>query len=192
MQKSKFRNALVAVCEGAMCIALAEVLSFLKIWEMPWGGSVVLSMVPLVLYAVRRGVLRGISAGFIFGVLQFLYDGGFAISWQSIVGDYLVAFAVIGLAGLVKRRKWGVFTGTLIACGARFLVHYVVGATVWAEYMPDTFFGMTMTTPWFYSLIYNIAYMGPNTVITLAVFAFAYAPLRRYMTGADIEDRNDR
>ncbi len=187
MSTQKSHLHLRALCEGAIMLAVAQVLSYLKLWEMPWGGSVVLSMVPLVLFAVRWGLLRGLGVGLAFGILQFLFDGGFAIGWQSIIGDYLAAFTVLGLAGLVYRRKWGVFTGTLIAGVARLLVHYVVGATVWAEYMPETFFGMTMTSPWIYSLLYNIAYMGPNILITLIVFAVAYKPLAKYMTGADLK-----
>lgn len=73
-----------ALCEGAVLVAVAEILSFIKLWEMPWGGSVVLSMVPLVLYAVRWGLGPGLLSGFVFGVLQFVFDGGFAIGWQSI------------------------------------------------------------------------------------------------------------
>ena len=176
-----------ALCEGAVMLAAAQVLSYIKIWEMPWGGSVVLSMIPLVLFAVRWGLGSGLLVGFAFGVLQFLFDGGFAIGWQSIIGDYLLAFTVLGLAGLVARRSHGVFTGTLIAGIARFLVHYVVGATIWAEYMPEEFFGMSMTTPWFYSLLYNLAYMLPNIVITLVVFAVAYKPLKKYFTADDLK-----
>ena len=101
-----------ALCEGAVLVAVAEILSFIKLWEMPWGGSVVLSMVPLVLYAVRWGLGPGLLSGFVFGVLQFVFDGGFAIGWQSIIGDYLLAFTVLGFAGLAARKKSGVFTGT--------------------------------------------------------------------------------
>lgn len=175
------------LCEGAILLAVAQVLSIVKLWEMPWGGSVVLSMVPLVLYAVRWGLGSGLLAGFAFGVLQFVYDGGFAIGWQSIIGDYLLAFTALGLAGLVARRASGVFTGTLIAGAARFLVHYVVGATIWAEYMPDVFFGLTMKSPWFYSLLYNLAYMLPNILITLVVFAVAYKPLKKYFIAEDLK-----
>ena len=175
-----------ALCEGAVLVAVAQILSFIKLWEMPWGGSIVLSMVPLVLYAVRWGLGPGLLSGFVFGVLQFVFDGGFAIGWQSIIGDYLLAFTVLGLAGLAAHKKGGIFTGTLIAGFARFLVHYVVGATIWAEYMPDVFFGMTMKSPWFYSLLYNLAYMLPNIAITLVVFAVAYKPLKKYLTGEDL------
>ncbi len=176
-----------SLCEGAVLLAAAQVLSYIKLWEMPWGGSVVLSMIPLVLYAVRWGLGSGLLAGFAFGVLQFVFDGGFALGWQSIIGDYLLAFAVLGFAGLAARRTYGVFTGTLIAGVARFLIHYVVGATIWAEYMPEVFFGLTMKSPWFYSLLYNLAYMLPNIVITLLVFAVAYKPLMKYFLAEDLK-----
>lgn len=180
------KNNLRRLCEGAIMVAIAQILSYIKLWEMPWGGSIVLAMVPIILFSVRWGLGSGLLAGFVFGVLQFMFDGGFAIGWQSIIGDYLLAFTVLGLAGLMKGKKLGVFWGTLIGGVARFLVHYVVGATIWAAYMPDTFFGMTMTSPWIYSLLYNIAYMGPNIVITLVIFGLLYVPMKKYMLGQDI------
>jgi thiamine transporter len=177
-----------ALTEGAIFVALAQVLSYLKLWEMPWGGSVVLAMVPIVLYAVRWGIVPGLLAGFVFGILQFVFDGGFAIGWQSIIGDYLLAFTAIGLAGLVKKEKNGaIYTGTVIGGLARFLVHYVVGATIWAEYMPEEFFGMAMKSPWFYSLLYNLAYMGPNIIITLVIFLILNKPLGKYIRGEDLK-----
>ncbi len=176
-----------ALVEGAIMVAIAQVLSYIKIWEMPWGGSVVLSMIPLVLFAVRWGLGSGLLAGFVYGVLQFTFDGGFAIGWQSILGDYLVAFTVLGFAGLVRGKKNGIFTGTLIAGFARFLVHYLVGATIWAAYMPDEFFGMTMHSPWWYSFLYNMAYMLPNIAITLVAFALLWKPMGKYLRGEDLQ-----
>lgn len=174
------------LCEGALLVAVAQVLGFIKLWEMPWGGSICLSMMPIFLFACRWGVGSGLLAGFVLGVLQFMFDGGFALGWQSILGDYLAAFTVLGLAGLFARKPWGVFAGTVVGSAARFLVHYVVGATIWAEYMPEEFFGMTMTTPWFYSLLYNGFYMLIDMVLCLVIFAVAYKPLRKYFTGEDI------
>lgn len=175
------------LCEGAVLVALAQVLSMLKIWEMPWGGSITLGMLPIFLFAVRWGVKWGLLSGFVYGFLQMLFDGGFAISWQSILGDYLIAFTVLGLAGLFYGKKFGIFLGTLVGGLARFLVHYVVGATVWAMYMPEEFFGMTMTSPWFYSLLYNGFYMVIDIVLCLVVFAVLYVPMRKYLTGEDIK-----
>ena len=80
----KKNRKLQALIEGALLVALAQILCYLKLWRMPWGGSVVLSMVPLVVYCVRWGLARGLLAGFVFGVLQFTFDGGFVLGWQSI------------------------------------------------------------------------------------------------------------
>ena len=75
-----------------------------------------------------------------------------------------------------------------VACSARFLVHYVVGATIWAEYMPETFFNMTMTTPWFYSALYNGAYMLPDMLILLVIgVVLLKTPAKKYVLGEDLK-----
>jgi len=186
MTKNQKRYWTRMLCEGAVMVAVAQVLGYLKIWEMPWGGSISLSMLPIFLYACRWGLGPGLMSGFVLGVLQFMFDGGFALGWQSIIGDYLVAFAVLGLAGLFRGRTWSIYAGTVLGSAARFFVHYVVGATIWAEYMPETFFGMTMTTPWFYSLLYNGFYMAIDMVLCLAIFAAASKPMKKYYLAADI------
>ena len=184
--KTNLHKGVLMLCEGAIMVVLAQILGWVKLWEMPWGGSVCLSMLPILCYACRWGVGPGVMSGFVLGVLQFLFDGGIALGWQSIIGDYLVAFAALGLAGLARGRKTGVYWGTVLGGGARFLVHYVVGATIWAEYMPEEFFGMTMTTPWFYSLLYNGFYMSIDTVLCLAVFALLMPSMGRYFGGEDL------
>lgn len=185
MNKLKYR----ALCEGAIFVAMAQILSLIKLWEMPWGGSISLTMLPIFLFAVRWGLRWGLLDAAVLGLLQLIFDGGFAISWQSLLGDYLIAFTVLGLAGLFCGKKGGIFWGTLTGGAARFLVHWVVGATVWAMYMPEEFFGMTMTSPWFYSLLYNGFYMAIDTALCLVLFAILQKPLGKYLTGADLGGR---
>ena len=175
------------LCEGAIMVVLAQLLGWLKIWEMPWGGSICLVMLPIFFFSCRWGLIPGLMSGFVLGVLQFVFDGGFALGWQSIIGDYLLAFTALGLAGLFCRKPHSLFLGTIVGSAARFLVHYVVGAPIWAEYMPEEFFGMTMTPPWFYSLLYNGAYMLPDALITLAAAALLYKPMKKYILGLDLK-----
>ena len=170
--------------EGAVMIAVAEVLSFLPLYKMPWGGSVDLAMLPIILFCVRWGLGPGLVASFAHALLQTLFEGGIAIGWQSIVGDFLVAYTVLGFAGLFKGRF---VPATVVACVLRFLVHYVVGATIWAEYMPETFFSMTMTTPWIYSALYNAAYMLPDMVVILVIGVILMkTPAAKYLTASDL------
>ena len=182
MKRTKVRS----LCEGAILVALAQILGYLALYRFPWGGTICLSMLPIILYACRWGVGPGLLAGFALGILQYFGDNGIAISWVSMVGDYMVAFLAVGLAGIFRGRKWSIYAAAVTGSLARYAVHYVVGATVWAEYMPETFFGMTMTTPWFYSLLYNGAYMLPCMVLCLVVFALLAKPMGKYLTGADL------
>ena len=175
----KTNGKIRALTEGAVMIALAEILSFLPLYKLPWGGSIDLAMLPVILYAVRWGFGAGMAMSFAHGLLQMLFEGGIAIGWQSILGDYLVAYAVLGVAGLF-RGKFAI--ATVVACLLRFAVHYVVGATVWAEYMPEVFLGLPMVNPWVYSALYNGAYMLPDLVMVLvAGLLLMKTPVRKYL-----------
>ena len=165
----KASPAIRKLCEGALMIALAEILSFLPLYKMPWGGSIDLAMLPIFLFCAKWGFGPGMVVSTAHAVLQTLFEGGIAIGWQSIVGDFLLAYMVLGFAGLFRKVRGGYYWGTVVGCGLRFAVHYVVGATIWAAYMPAEFFGMTMTTPWVYSALYNGAYMLPDCILVLFV-----------------------
>ena len=69
--------------EGALCIALAEILSFLPLYKMPWGGSVDLAMLPIILFCVRWGFGPGLVVSFAHAVFQTLFEGGIAIGWPG-------------------------------------------------------------------------------------------------------------
>ena len=175
------------LCEAAIFIAMAEILSLIKLYEFPNGGSVTLEMLPIILFAARYGCGWGAGAGLVYGAITYLIGNKFSIDWTTIICDYFLAFVALGFgAGLLSRRKWSVYYGTLIGGVLRFLVHFVIGAVVWGKYMPDEFFGMTMTSPWFYSLLYNGSYMLPSIILCVVVFALLYKPLKKYFTSADL------
>ncbi len=174
-----------ALTEGAILIALAEILSFLPLYKLPWGGSIDLAMFPILLYCIRWGFGAGMILSTAHALLQILFEGGIAIGWQSLVGDFLIAYAVLGVAGLFRGKF---FLGSVVACALRFFVHYVVGATIWAEYMPETFFHLTMTTPWIYSALYNGAYMLPDVLMILAAgIILANTPIKKFLLAQDLQ-----
>ena len=174
------------LCEGAMMVALAQVLSYIKLMELPNGGSLTPAMFPIILFAVRWGLTPGLMAGFTFGLLQLIFDGAYAWGWQSMLLDYLVAFTPLGLAGLFKGKKWGIFVGTVAGCLGRFVVHYISGVTIYKILAPTEFMKWTFTSPSAYSLVYNVSYMLPNTIIALVIAAVLYKPLKKYILGQDL------
>mgnify|MGYP003297432724 FL=1 len=176
-----------ALTEGAMLVAAAQVLSFIKLYEFPQGGSVTAAMFPILLYAHRWGLGRGLLAGFTFGALQLIFDGAYAWGWQSMVLDYLLAFTPLGLAGVFRGKAWGIFPGTLLGCAGRFAVHYLSGVTIYRITMPTQIPGFgVFDSAEIYSLVYNGCYMLPTTLIALFLAAVLYVPLKRWFMGSDL------
>lgn len=173
MEKTKTSVKLV---ECAILIAMAFVLSFIKIIDMPFGGSVTAaSMAPIIIAGYRHGFKWGIITGFAYSLLQLLmglsnvsYATSAAAGIAIVMLDYIVAFTVLGLLGVLKRNKHqtGVLViGTLVVCVIRFICHVITGCTVWAGVSIPTADGAI------YSLVYNAAYMVPETVVTVYVIA---------------------
>lgn len=174
------------LCEGAVTLALAQILSYLKLAEAPNGGSITFAMFPILLFAVRWGLSPGLTAGFLYGLLQLIFDGAYAWGWQSMLLDYLVAFTPLGLPGLFRGKKWGLLAGTVLGCAGRFAVHYLSGVTIYRIAAPTEFLNHTFSSPALYSLIYNGSYMLPNTVIALIMAGALYPPLKKYILGQDL------
>ena len=178
-----------SLCEGAILVAVAQILGYIKLFPMwPNGGSITLAAFPIALYAVRWGVGRGLLAGFVFGILQLLMDEAYAWGWQSMLLDYLVAFTPLGLAGLFKGKAWGIFPGILLGNFGRFVVHYISGVTIYRIYEPTEIPGIgTFDGAELYSLVYNGSYMLPCALLALAAAALLYAPMKRYFAGNDLQ-----
>ena len=158
-------------------IALSIVLGFIKIADMPYGGSVtVASMIPIVIAAYRHGLKWGMGAAIANSAVQ-LFTGikyfSYFTTWQSIVAlilfDYLIAFAVFGLAGILRGRmkqNLALALGALGASVLRYICHVISGATIWMGIsIPD---GAAIA----YSLGYNATYMIPETVILVSVAVY--------------------
>ena len=176
-----------ALCEGAIMVAIAQVLSYIKLYSMPSGGSLTAAMFPILLYGLRWGLGNGLLAGFSLGLLQLLFDGAYAWGWQCMLLDYLLAYTPLGLAGIFKGKAWGIFPGTVIGCLGRFAVHFISGATLYRIIEPTEVAGWgTFSDPYLYSSAYNGAYMLPNTLLALAIAALLYVPMKKYFAGQDL------
>lgn len=157
--------------EAALAIALAFVLGLVKVFEMPFGGSISLEMIPLVLLALRQGLVVGTVAGGVYGLLNLIFDP-FVVHPVQVLFDYPLAFAAMGLAGLFLPTVRGAIFGTVVAVLARFFCHFVSGVVFFASYAPEGW------NPYVYSVAYNAAYLVPSLVVALAVVVVLLRALR--------------
>ncbi len=149
-----------ALVMGALCVALAFVLSYIRFFRMPQGGSITLgSTLPIALYAHWYGPRKGFTAAFAYSVLQFIQDPVVLSVWQVLI-DYTLSFTVLGLAAFFPKR---LTLGVIVGGVARILANTVSGAVFFAEYAPA---GMN---PWIYSAGYNFGALGPDLAICVAL-----------------------
>ncbi len=169
------------ITECAVMIALATVLSFIKVFEAPYGGSVTLgSMVPIVVLCAHiRETRWALLACFAYALVQMLfgfYPPPTATVWAFagvVLLDYIVAFGVLfivnPIAKLFKKKTFAVIIGASIAVFCRFLCHFATGILIWDACAPE---GQPV---WLYSLLYNGGYMLPELLITVVLSALIYA-----------------
>ncbi|MGM9682790.1 MAG: energy-coupled thiamine transporter ThiT [Eubacteriales bacterium] len=183
--------------EGAVMVALATVLSYIRIVKFPWGGSItLLSMLPIIVFSIRHGIKSGFGAAFVYSVIQLLQgigDGlfGWGLTPVSLIAciflDYVAAFTVIGIAGIFRKKKLpGFIAGTVIAVVARFAVHFLSGVLLWHSY-GELWNGFSTENTYLYSLLYNGAYMLPELIFTIVgtVILFSVPQTRRLLTDSD-------
>lgn len=176
-----------ALVEGAVMVALATALSYIKPLELPQGGSVTIGMLPIFFYCIRWGWKDGFLASFAYGLLQLIFDGAYAWGPTSMLLDYLVAFSVLGVCGFFKGKKYGIYIGTVLGCICRFIIHFISGVTIYRIYEPTELFNHTFTNPWIYSFIYNGSYIVIDMLLCLIIFALISKPLGKYLRGADLQ-----
>lgn len=187
---SKRRDALRILAESAIMVALATVLSLVKVYEAPYGGSVtLLSMAPIIVLSMRRGVKVGLPAGFVYSLIQLLL-GLNNVAWVPtpsgivlcVLLDYIVPFTLLGLAGMFRNVKFtgnetaniliSAVLGTLLVCLLRYFCHILSGVVVWYAldlewYADDPDHIVNRFGPWAFSAIYNGSFMLPEAIETV-------------------------
>ncbi len=178
----KKKNKTLMLAEGGMMIALAALLSYVKIYQAPNGGSVTAgSMIPILLFAIRWGILPGLAVGASYGLLDFVLKPYFVHPIQFLL-DYPLAYGALGLAGLVyvfshnkTQNQYPVIGfGVFIAIIGRMAAHVISGVVYFSEYAGDQ-------NPWIYSIGYNASYLIPELVISAVVLILIWKPVQKIM-----------
>ncbi len=169
---SQSRSKVRIMVECALMIALATLLSYIPIFEMPQGGSITLcSMLPIMMASWRHGLKWGLFTGFVHGVLQMMmgienvmYCTTILTMAGCIALDYILAYTALGSADLFKRMFKNQNVGIAVSCVVvglmRLVCSFLSGMLIWGAYAPSEM------PVWLYSLTYNSSYMIPEIILT--------------------------
>ena len=168
------KSSTLRLTESAVLIALATVLSMLKLFDLPMGGSVTpFSMLPIVIVGYRYGFKWGLTTATAYGFLQMLlgmdnlqYGATFSAVVCIILFDYVIAFMPLSLGALFRDKLSSqsaeLTCGVILGGIGRYICHFITGWQIWGIWAPEG------TPAHIYSLTYNASYMIPEITITVA------------------------
>ena len=157
----------------AMSIALGTVLSNIKLFHFPTGGSItLLSMLVICLPGYWFGLGVGIMTGVAYGVLQMLIDPYILYPAQLVV-DYLLAFGALGLSGVFSNARHGLLKGYILGVLGRFVFAVLSGWIFFGSYAWDGWDALP------YSLAYNAIYIFAEAAVTIVILLLP--PVKKVM-----------
>ena len=169
--KKKISN-IQMLAESAIMLALSVALNELTPIQFPFGGSVTFfSQLPILIIGYRYGIGQGLLTGFtmgvvemLFGLKNFSYVTGIGSYLILVFADYIVAFSVLGLGAMfkkkIKNQALALASAGAVVSVLRFICHFISGVTIWKGYAEDT-------PVFLYSLTYNGGYMLPELILTV-------------------------
>ena len=158
-----------SIVYASVCIAMSFALSYIRFIELPQGGSVTFaSLLPLMVYSYMYGARKGVIAGAIYGLLQFVQAPWFYHPVQFLL-DYPIAFSALGLVGIIKEREIlkskpivQFIIGALIGVAIRYLSHVVSGIFVFGSGDPENYNAVA------WSFLYNTFCLADIAIAILA------------------------
>ncbi|HOA80113.1 MAG TPA: energy-coupled thiamine transporter ThiT [Defluviitaleaceae bacterium] len=160
----KKRNLSVkALAYSGIAIALATILSYIKLFQLPQGGAVTtFSMLFIVLIGYWFGPFEGIIAGLTHGTLQLLIDG-YVIHPAQLLLDYPLAFGALGLSGFFRKGSKSILLGYIVGTIGRFICSFLSGWIFFGSYAWEGYSAVA------YSLLYNLSYIGIEMILTIVL-----------------------
>lgn len=194
--RSKSKQAISKIVLSAMMLALAVVLEYvaklIPFFSWPAGGSVSITMVPLIMVSLYCGPVYGTVIAIAYSVINFFIDG--VTGWTpnvlavclSLLLDYVIGFGCCGLAAFFRRpffekKAWAPVAAVVLCCLVRLVSSVLSGVIVFTQgFDYDSASGlMTDFTlgGFIYSLTYNAGYMIPSMVLDVAIFIVLLKPI---------------
>lgn len=171
MKNKKFEINTKTMAYMAIFAALQIVLEYLTQFtpQMPRGGNVAFSLVALMLCSYLMGPIYGLVVSLVCVGLHFVLGLATFYGALSVIFDYFLAMAIVGLVGiipLVKVKKTMIPIGIIIVMVLKTICHLIAGWYAFATPLPA-------------NLSYNLPYNIATMVACFILFMILYPRLKR-------------
>jgi len=184
-EKIMRNTRLITMIEGAIIAGACVALSFIPLNTANASFDLSLGLIPLGVYALRRGALPAMSVGLIWGLLLIILGKAYILTIPQVLLEYPVAFAFGGFGGiLAPLLKKEIETGRLkamirtvilagvLAAVTRWAFHFWAGVIFWGAYAPE---GLS---PVAFSFIFNGTSAAANAVMLAVILSVLFRAAR--------------
>lgn len=183
MRESRVR----IIAEVGLTVALSAVLGLIGLWQMPQGGSLSFTMLPIFVLALLRGPRAGIAAGVLYGLVDLVLEP-YAYHPVQVLLDYPIAYGLCGLAGVFSTRArslaasdrfgasfWqATLPGIALGTVGRYAAHVASGLIFFSSYAIEA-----GQAPLVYSAVYNSFVLLSGAAAAFVAFAVLPPLMRR-------------
>ncbi len=153
MKKFTLRDWVFMAMYAAVYVAIDLLHTYYGAFKMPQGGSLGVGTIVLLVASYHLGWKKGMIVAVVTVLVGFAYGSVTYYGMVSFLLDYLLGYAVYGLACLFPNYKY-FYSGILITTLIRFVFSTVSGMIVW------------QTALWG-SMVYQASYLGPTLLLDL-------------------------
>lgn len=178
-----FSSMMIAL---AVCFELVAKVIPLPFWTL--GGSISISMLPLIVCAVVCGWAYGLASGAIYGLINCFILDGYTFNLASFILDYILAFGGVAIVAIFKdkildnKKKYFVIGVVLVYVFRLICSGFsgVINAGVWGydEAFLEGVFGAgkgNMMYLYLYSfVVYNLPYLAVSCALSIAIGLISY------------------
>jgi len=171
--------------EGAVFAGVCVALSFIPLNTANASFDLSLGLIPLGIFALKRGALPAMAVGFIWGLLLIVLGKAYILSLPQVLLEYPVAFAFGGFGGILAPLLWRelsedrmgaairtIIFAALISAAARWSFHFLAGLIFWGSYAPE---GMS---PLAFSLFFNGISAAANALMLAVILPVLFRATR--------------
>lgn len=167
MKNLTVRELVLMAFYVALFMVLDTFVNTLPLFQMPNGGSLGLSTIPLLMASYQLGWKKGTVVAILSVFAQFVTGPMYTPNLFGFLLDYFIAFSVYGLADLFPNFGY-FYSGILVTNVVRFLSSVISGIVCWE-------------TPLWASITYNASYMIPTLILGLVLIPLLYKALQPVM-----------
>lgn len=164
----------------AMYVAMFAVLEYLSntlaILQMPLGGRLSLSVIPLIMVSYHLGIKKSLLVALMSFVVKFVMKPPTIVHPVQFIMDYIVAYGAYSLSALVsdlKIRDISLPMGVVVSNFVRFMAHNVAGWAFFADGYPgNVLWGV---------VAYNTPYMLATLVVSFILVLIIKPRLKSFI-----------